>query len=196
MLGIIWISIVGISLVFGAVSGRLPDVGNAVFASCGNCIEFMVTTGGFMIMWSGFMNVAEKSGLSSNISRVMSPFITRVFKGVKKGTEEVRLISANISANMLGLSNAATPLGMAAMKKLGEKSRNGTATDDMCMLAVINCASLQLVPSTLIALRSSYGSVSPGDITIPVWITSVITLAFAICITKISERKGNSYLST
>ena len=91
---------------------------------------------------------------------------------------------------MLGLSNAATPLGISAMKKLSEKSRLGTATDDMCLLAVINSASLQLVPTTLIALRTQYGSVNPSGIIIPVWIVSFLTVVFAVSMAKIFSGKG------
>ena len=91
-----------------------------------------------MVMWSGIMNIAEESQLTHKISNILSPVITKVFKGVKKGSKEEKLISSNLAANMLGLSNAATPLGMAAMKKLSEKSLNSTATNNMCMLAIIN----------------------------------------------------------
>ena len=143
-----------------------------------------------MVMWSGFMNIADKSGLTGKLSKIMSPVICRIFRGVKKNSEEEKLIASNVTANMLGLSNAATPLGISAMKKLSEKSRLGTATDDMCLLAVINSASLQLVPTTLIALRTQYGSVNPSGIIIPVWIVSFLTVVFAVSMAKIFSGKG------
>ena len=190
MLNIVWISMLSLSFIYSLFAGTTEAVSQAVFESCTDCISFILKTGAVMIMWSGFMNIASESSLTKSISRLLSPVIGFVFKGVKKGSEEESLISSNLSANMLGLSNAATPLGIAAMKKLSEKSKGDVATNNMCMLAVINCASLQLVPSTLIALRSAEGSASPSDIIVPIWIASLITVVFAVFITKIFERRG------
>lgn len=187
MLNIVWAVMLVSSFVYSFFAGTSAEVGSAVFQSCTDCISFILKTGAFMVMWSGFMKVAEESSLTDKISSLMSPVICFVFKGVKRGSREAKLISSNLAANMLGLSNAATPLGIAAMQKLAEKSRNGVATNNMCMLAVVNCASLQLVPSTLIALRTSAGSSSPADITVPIWIASVITVVFAVVLTKICE---------
>ncbi len=187
MLNIVWIILLLSSFTYSLFAGTVSEVSSAIFESSSNCISFILKTGAIMIMWSGFMNVASESHLTDRLSRLMSPLICFIFKGVKRGSEEEKLISTNLSANMLGLSNAATPLGIKAMKKLSEKSKNGTATNNMCMLAVINCASLQLVPSTLIALRSAQGSASPADITVPIWIASSLTVVFAVLITKIFE---------
>lgn len=187
VLSIVWIVMLISSFVYSFFAGTVAEVGSAVFQSCSDCIAFVLKAGAFMVMWSGFMNVAEKSSLTDKISRLMSPLISMIFRGVKKGSQESKLISSNLAANMLGLSNAATPLGIAAMKKLSEKSKNGIATNNMCMLAVVNCASIQLIPSTLIALRTSFGSASPADITVPIWIASAITLIFAVLITKMVE---------
>jgi len=189
MLNIVWISMLSLSFIYSVFAGTTDAVSKAVFESCADCISFILKTSAVMIMWSGFMNIANESSLTKSISRLLSPVIGFVFKGVKKGSEEESLISSNLSANMLGLSNAATPLGIAAMKKLSEKSKGDVATNNMCMLAVINCASLQLVPSTLIALRSAEGSTSPSDIIVPIWIASLITVVFAVFITKIFERR-------
>jgi len=187
MLNIIWAVMIVSSLVYSFFAGTAAEVGASVFESCTDCVSFILKTGSFMMMWSGFMNVAEQCRLTDKIASFMSPVIALVFKGVKRGSEEAKLISANLSANMLGLSNAATPLGIAAMRKLAQKSKNNVATNNMCMLAVVNCASLQLVPSTLIALRSQAGSASSADITVPIWIASAITVVFAVALTKIVE---------
>ncbi|MBQ4631002.1 MAG: hypothetical protein IJB70_08480 [Clostridia bacterium] len=187
MLGIVWIAIMVGSFVYACTTGSVAALGDALFDSASSCVTFILEIGAYMIMWSGFMNVAKTGGLTEKLAKFMSPVITRIFKGVKKGSEELKLICTNLSANMLGLSNAATPLGMSAMKKLSEKSINNTATNNMCMLAVINCASLQIVPSTLIAMRSAHDSVSAASITVPIWITSLITVIFAVLITKLCE---------
>lgn len=188
MLNIVWAGLILGSFLYSFFAGTAPGVGDAIFQSCQDAVSFMLKTGSIMIMWSGFMAVAESSGLTLKLSKLMSPIIRRIFKGVKKGSEDEKLISSNLAANMLGLSNAATPLGMKAMKKLSERSKNNTATDDMCMLCVINCASIQLIPSTLIALRSTHGSLYPADIIVPIWIASAITVIFAISAEKMWER--------
>lgn len=178
------------AVVYSFFSGNASQVSDAVLSSAQDCVEFILKIGAFMVMWSGFMNIADKSGLSDKLSKLMSPVICRIFKGVKKNSEEQKLIASNVTANMLGLSNAATPLGIAAMKKLSEKSSMAAATDDMCLLAVINSASLQLVPTTLIALRSQYGSNNPAGIVVPVWIVSFLTVVFAVGMAKIFSKKG------
>ncbi len=189
MLNFIWTFLVVLSFLYSFFAGTTENAANALLDSAKSAVDFMLTTGAVMIMWSGFMEIAKVSGLTKVISRIMSPFIRKVFKGIGKNSEEENLISTNLAANMMGLSNAATPLGMKAMKKLSEKSDGINATDNMCMLCIINCASLQIIPSTLIAMRSAEGSASPGEITIPIWIVSSLTLIFAITIAKIMERR-------
>ena len=188
LLNYIWIGLIAVSCIYGFLSGKGEDLANGFTNGAAECVQFVLKIGSFMIMWQGFLTIAEKSGLSKKLALALSPVITFVFKGLKKGSRAVRLISNNITANVLGLSNAATPLGMEAMKELAKKSQNNTATNHMCLLAVINSASLQLIPSTLIALRTSYSSVLPADITVPVWVTSALTVVFAVIITKIMEK--------
>lgn len=190
MLNFIWTFLVISSFVYSFFAGTTEIAANALLESGKSAVEFMLTTGAVMVMWSGFMEVAKVSGLTNVISKIMSPFIRRVFKGIRKNSEEENLISTNLAANMMGLSNAATPLGMKAMRKLSEKSDGINATDNMCMLCIINCASLQIIPSTLIAMRSSSGSASPGEITVPIWIVSSLTLVFAVILAKFMERGG------
>ena len=190
MLNVIWIAMILLSVVYSFASGNAPDVSEAVFSGAQGCVDFILKTGAFMVMWSGFMNIADKSGLTDKLSKCMSPLICRLFSGVKKGSEEERLIASNMTANMLGLSNAATPLGIAAMKRLSLKSRGQRATNDMCLLAVINSASLQLVPTTLIALRSRYGSADPSGIVVQVWIVSLLTIIFAVSLAGFMAKKN------
>ncbi|MBR3932595.1 MAG: spore maturation protein [Clostridia bacterium] len=199
MLNIIWVCLIGISCIYGFATGRGAEVGGAFFDGAQGCVEFILKIGSFMILWQGLLCITDKSGLSDKISKLLSPVISFLFKGVKKGSKAARLISSNITANIMGLSNAATPLGIEAMKELGKKSRNNVATNNMCLLAVLNSASLQLVPSTLIALRTTYSSKSPAEITIPIWIVSFLTVIFAVCVSKFMEKysypKGGIYNS-
>lgn len=190
MLGIIWLFIIVFSCVFGFVSGNVNALSEAFFSGAQGCISFILKIGSFMILWQGILNVAQKSGISQKIAKLLSTPISILFKGVKKNSKAAELIANNVTANILGLSNAATPSGMEAMRELSKNSKNSVATDDMCLFAVINSASLQIIPSTLIAMRQSFESASPGEIIVPVWIVSSLTLIFAISMAKLFSKGG------
>lgn len=192
MLGIIWVIIIISSCVFSFVSGNGKALGEAFFSGAEGCISFILKIGSFMLLWQGILNVAQKSGISQKMATILGTPISFLFKGVKKKSPEAELIANNITANILGLSNAATPSGMEAMRELSKRANNSVATDDMCLFAVINSASLQLLPSTLIAMRQSFGSASPGEIIVPVWLVSSLTLLFAICMAKLFSKGGES----
>ena len=122
------------------------------------------------------MEVMQQAGISEKLSKLMRPVLRRLFPSSANDPEITETISGNVSANLLGLGNAATPLGMKACELMGRNS-GGVATDDMCMLVVLNTASIQLLPTTIAALRSSAGCESPFDILPAVWVTSVVALA-------------------
>ena len=146
-----------------------------------------------MCMWMGLMKIAELSGLIDIFSKFISPLTNLIFPKIKKNPSAKKAISMNIVANILGLGNAATPLGINAMEKLNQLNpHKKTATNEMCMLVVLNTASIQLIPSTLIALRTTFGSDNPSEIILPVWISSVITAIIAISFTSYcaKRRKG------
>ncbi|MBQ7901313.1 MAG: spore maturation protein [Clostridia bacterium] len=196
MLNIIWVIMMLVSFAVAAINGNMEATMSALLDSGGKAVEFLISVGGIMAMWSGFMAIAEKAGLVDMISDFMSPVIKLLFKGARNNAECRRAISMNIVANFFGLSNAATPLGIKAMKQLdAQNAVKGVASDDMCMLAVINSASVQLIPSTLIAMRAAAGSTNPGSIILPIWIVSVITAATGICLAKLLARKGGKLCS-
>jgi spore maturation protein A len=191
MLNIIWTTMILVSFVIAAVLGNMEATMSALLDSGTKAIELLISIGGIMAMWSGFMAIAEKSGLVDKISDFMSPLIKLLFKSARTDSDCRRAISMNIVANFFGLSNAATPLGIKAMKILSSKSNpKGIATDDMCMLAVVNTASIQLIPSTLIAMRAAAGSTAPGRIILPIWVVSILTAATGVCMAKAMSRMG------
>lgn len=191
MLNIIWTSMMLISFVTAAITGNTEATMTALLESGTKAIELLISIGGIMAMWSGFMAIADKSGMVDRISDFMSPLIKLLFKSARTDADCRRAISMNIVANFFGLSNAATPLGLKAMKLLSAKSNiKGVATDDMCMLAIINSASVQLIPSTLIAMRVAAGSTSPGSIILPIWVVSIITATSGICMAKAMAKAG------
>ncbi len=190
MLNIVWITMMLISFVYAAISGTMEQTAKAFIESGGAAVEFILSVGGAMALWSGLMNVAEKSGMTNYFSKFLSPVIQLVFSDVKKDSPAEKAIAMNMTANFLGLSNAATPLGIKAMKELKKQSVGDVASDDMCMLSVVNSASIQLIPSTLIAIRSAMGSSDAGSIILPIWIVSIITCLSGIVFSKLSARRS------
>lgn len=191
MLNFIWVFLIVTSFICAALTGNMEAFGTALVESGASAVEFLISIGGMMAMWSGFMAIAEKSGLTDKISVLLSPLIKWLFDGAKNDEKCKNAISMNMVANFFGLSNAATPLGLKAMKLLAEKNNNNhIASRDMCMLAVINSASIQLIPTTLIAMRTAAGCTSPGAIILPIWIVSFITALFGIIMAKFFGRKG------
>ena len=178
-----------ISFTYSAFNGKTAETLAAFFDSGKKTFEFATTVGGTMALWSGFMNVAEKSNLTERLSSVLNPLITLIFKNVKKNSPASKAISMNMIANIFGLANAATPFGIKAMQELKLMQKGDMASDDMCMLAVINSASIQLIPSTIIAMRSAAGSVNPSGIILPVWIASALTACTGILCAKFFSRR-------
>lgn len=178
-----------ISLIFAAVSGKMSDLSENILAKSGEAVELVISICGIMCFWSGLMRVAEKAGLLEKLSKLLSAPLGLLFKGVKRGGKAMSLICANIAANILGLGNASTPLGLAAMKAIAEEQKSGDyATDDMIMLAVLNTASLQIIPATAAALRAANGSQDPMEILPCVWIVSAYSLIIAVISAKIMSR--------
>lgn len=187
MLNYIWAFMLIVSFAAACFTGRLPEVSEAVMQGADEAVKLAISIAGIMALWSGVMKIAEKSGLVKIFAVAFMPVIRLLFPEAAKDKEAAGAIAMNITANFFGMGNAATPLGIAAMKKLGGYMKNGIATNSMCMLAIINSASVQLVPSTLIAIRSSMGSQNPSEIMLPIWIASVITFVAGVIAAKLAE---------
>lgn len=144
----------------------------------------LALTGG-MCVWGGLLKVAEASGVTDRLARLFAPIVCLIFRGIDRNGKALPLITMNFAANALGLGNAATPLGLAAIQALKEESGGGdAASDHMILFTVINTASLTLFPSTVLTLRSEYGSMHPLSILPAVWLCSTIVLAFLIVLTR------------
>ncbi len=169
------------SFIFAAINGRMGELSESILSKSGEAVELVISICGVMCFWCGLMRVAEKAGLLEKLSRMLSVPIGWLFRGLKRGGKAAGLIAMNIAANVLGLGNASTPLGIAAMKALSEEERaDDSATDNMIMLAVLNTASLQIIPTTAAALRSANGAENPFDILPCVWIVSAYSLFIAV----------------
>ncbi len=164
-MGVLWTLLVGISVVVAAATGRMADLTTAAVESAGKAVTLALGLAGVMTLWLGLMKVAEEAGLVAALARVARPLLRRLFPGVPADHPALGAVVMNVSANLLGLGNAATPFGVRAMQELeGLNPHPGTASDAQAMLCALNTASIQLVPASVIALRAAAGSRAPGEI--------------------------------
>ncbi len=172
------------AVVFGAANGRISEVTAALMSGAEDAVSMTISLAGIMCFWTGIMSVAKGSGVTDIIAGALKPIIKFLFPKLRDREAEDAVVM-NITANMLGMSNAATPLGIKAVERLSKLSGGKTATDDMCMFVVINTASVQLIPSTVIAMRQAAGSAAPAEIILPVWICSIAALSVGVLCAKI-----------
>ena len=171
-------------------AGCEPDVvmaccgiSNALIESGASSIQLILTMAGIICLWSGIMKIAVESGLTNIFAKIFAPLLRPLFPRLDKKSDAFQSITMNISANLLGLGNAATPFGLKAMEQLHTlNDRRDIASNEMVVFVVMNTASLQLLPTTLAALRQSYGSSAPFEIIVPVWISSACALTVALLI--------------
>ena len=188
-----------VSFIFALFNGTMHDVSEAILEKSGEAVELVISICGIMCFWCGMMKIAERAGLVEKLSKLLSPVVALLFRNIRKGGKAAGLITMNLAANILGLGNASTPLGIAAMRAVAEENEvkeGGAATEDMIMLAVLNTASLQIIPTTAAALRSANGSAEPLDILPCVWIVSLWAVTIAVVSAKLmgvlSRKRGKS----
>lgn len=183
------------SFVFAMVNGTMAEVSDGILDKAGEAVQLAISLCGMMCFWCGVMKVAERSGLTEKLAALISPVVGFLFTNVRKDSRAMGFITMNIAANILGLGNATTPLGVAAMKAIAEEQPmdNGAANDDMIMLAVLNTASLQLLPATTAALRAAKGAAKPLDILPAVWIVSAYSVIVAVASAKIMAKISRNF---
>lgn len=185
MLGKCFFILCAVSLVCAAVCGNITELSNAVIDGAADSVEIILTLCGNMCLWCGIMEVLKEAGLIEKLSRLLSPVLRHVFPDAWKTGCGKQEITAVISANMLGIANAATPFAIEAMRRMQEQNPNkDRATDDMVTLAVLGSASVNLLPTTLFTLRRSAGSTAPYKIILPVWICSASCAIFGIFLSR------------
>ena len=166
-----------ISIVFAGVLGRGAELAAAVPQGAQAGLSLAISIGGSLCLWSGVGNLMDKVGATGALSRLLRPLLQRLFPSTKKDPVLTGALSANICANILGLGNAATPMGIRAAKRM---AKNDTASDELCRLIVLNTASIQLIPANVAAVRASLGCSSPFDILPAVWITSLCSAGMGL----------------
>lgn len=183
----IWTGMAVLSILCGLATGRGDLVAAAAVEGAQAAVELCVSIAGMLCLWTGVMEIMRRSGLAEGLSRLLRPVLSALFPQVSKDRGVMDSISANVSANLLGLGNAATPLGIEAVRRMERKSP-GTVSDAMCMLVVCNTASIQLIPTTVASVRAAAGSSSPFDILPAVWLASALSVGVGIAACKLFAR--------
>lgn len=184
---IIWTGMIVSSILCGLATGRGPAVAAAAVEGAAAGVELALSIAGMLCLWTGVMEVMRQSGLADKLSQLLAPILRRLFPQAAQDRAAMDAISANVSANLLGLGSAATPLGLQAARRLARKSP-GTASDSLCMLVVCNTASIQLIPATVASVRASQGCAAPFDILPAVWLASGASVMVGIAACKICAR--------
>ena len=183
----IWTGMAVLSILCGLATGRGELVAAAAVEGAQAAVELCVSIAGMLCLWTGVMEIMRRSGLAEGLSRLLRPVLSVLFPQVSGDRGVMDSISANVSANLLGLGNAATPLGIEAVRRM-ERKTPGTASDAMCMLVVCNTASIQLIPTTVASVRAAAGSSSPFDILPAVWLASALSVGVGITACKLFAR--------
>lgn len=176
----IFTGILLVSIIFAAVTGRGAELAAAVPQGAQAGITLALSIAGSLCLWTGVGKLMERIGATAALSKFLRPILHRLFPGTKTDTALSNDLSANICANILGLGNAATPMGIQATKRMIDPQRPDLATDQMCRLIVLNTASIQLIPANVAAVRSSLGCATPFDILPAVWITSLCSAGMGL----------------
>ena len=190
MLNIMWPLFIIISFVFGILTGKTNEINNGIFESVSDAVELSITFLGTICLWNGIMEIVKKTTLIENLTKLVSPIIKILFPELKDNQKAKEEISMNMIANILGLGNAATPLGLKAMKTMQkDNEKKDTISNSMAMFIVLNTASLQLIPTNVIAIRNSLNSTNPTGIILPVWGATIIAAIVGISATKVITKK-------
>lgn len=191
MLNKIWPIFIMVSFIYGILTGNVNQINQSIFDSTASAVQLSITFLGTICLWNGIMQIAQKTSLITKLTKLLKPLIHFLFPEIKNNEKAKKEITMNMIANLLGLGNAATPLGLKAMKTMQEENvKKDTVSNSMAMFIVLNTASLQLIPTTVIAIRASLNSNNPSQIILPVWGATIVAAVAAICVTKIFISKS------
>ncbi len=184
----IWPCMILLSILFACITGNVPAVGDAVFSSVTEAVSLTIKMLGMFCFWSGIMQIAKTSGLTSIISKLLSPLLKRIFPSIQNDDDTKNAVSMNITANLLGLGNAATPLGIEAMRRLQTHTANkAVASNDMVLFVVLNTACIRIIPTTAAMLRHEAGAAAPMDILPATLLTSLLSCTCGLVAARVFE---------
>ena len=186
-MSVIWTGMVVVSVLYGLLAGNGAAVAAGAVEGAAAAVELCLTMAGVMCLWMGVMEVMKRSGLAESLSRLLRPVLRWLYPDFRRDRETMDAVSANVSANLLGLGNAATPLGIQAARRMARKTP-GIASDSLCMLVVCNTASIQLIPTTVASVRLGAGCATPFDILPAVWLASAVSVTVGVLAAKMMGR--------
>ena len=176
-----------LSLIVGFLTGNISLLGNAALEGATAAVDLCISMAGIMCLWTGVMEIMNQCGLSALLARAFRPLLRRLLPQTSRDAETLAAISANLSADMLGLGNASTPLGIRAARRMAYGCM-GVASDELCLLVVLNTASIQLLPTTVAGVRSALGCTEPFNILPAVWLASLLSVAAGLFAAKLFAR--------
>ena len=189
MINYIWFIMIFFGLIIGIFTGNGEGMSNAIISSINSTVTFIIGLVGLMCFWCGVMKVAQNSGFTEKLAKLMKPILKIIFKDAAQDEKVLGAIVMNITANMMGLGNAATPFGIKAMEEMQRLNKDKEkASNDMCLFLVLNAACIQLVPSTVISIRATANSSNPGVIIIPAIISTAIASICGVICCKILQK--------
>ena len=189
MINYIWFLLIFWGSIVGIINGSGEAISKSIVNSCGSTVTFIIELTGIMCFWCGVMKIAEKSGFTKKLSIILKPILKLIFKEASKDEKALGAIVMNLTANMMGLSNAATPFGIKAMEEMDNSNNNkGTATNDMALFLVLNAACIQFIPTTIISIRAACNSNNPGIIIVPAIISTFTAAMVGIISCKMLEK--------
>lgn len=184
----IWTTMVLLAVICAVLNGQTGTLAAAAMEGAQAALTVGLSIAGPLCLWSGFGRLLHRSGLGSRLTRFLQPILHRLFPQSFQDKDAAESISANVTANLLGLGNAATPMGIAAVKRMKQLSHSDAANNEMCRLIVLNTASVQLLPTTVASLRAANGAAKPFDILPAVWLTSVCSVAAGLLSARFLQR--------
>lgn len=190
LFGAILCAMILVSLTCGLLAGTLDAVSAAALAGARDAVTLSVSLCGMLCLWSGVIELMRRCGIAEKLSDFLRPLLSRLFPSAVRDAETMDALSANVSANLLGLGNAATPAGIRAALGLKRLSGCETASNELCRLVVLNTASIQLLPTTVASLRASLGARTPFDILPAVWLSSLVSVTVGLLAARAFERAG------
>ena len=185
-----WTLMILAAVLYGTATGRAADVSAAAAEGALRAVELTISMGGMVCLWTGVMEVLRRCGTMDALARLLRPLLGRLFPAARRDGETMRALSANVSANLLGLGNAATPAGIQAALRLKTLSGSDRASNELCRLVVMNTASVQLLPTTIAAVRSAAGAADAFDILPAVWLSSLASVCAGLLAARLMEGRG------
>lgn len=187
----VWFGLISLGIIFSIYTGKPETISNVLLYDLQKSVDLILSLVSVMAFWSGLMRIVEKSGVLNNLSKVLKPLIKILFNDIQNNTKAVNAIIMCIAANMFGIGNSATVLGIKAMEEMQKTNNNKKrALNSMCMLLIINMSSIQLLPLTVIKMRADAGSSNPTDIILPTLVATTFSTIVAILFAKYYERKN------